>query len=71
MQTKYILEYRYEEDTEWRFEAEYDLVSDAQYNLTRHIKAFNFIHVRVRRVKYIAEESVVGEYHPVIVGEDA
>lgn len=71
MNTKYILEYRYDEDTEWRFEAEYDLVSDAQYNLTKHIKSFNFIRVRVRQVKYITEESIVGEYIPVIVGEDA
>ena len=71
MNTKYILEYKYDEDTEWRFEAEYDLVSDAHHNLTKHIKAFNFIHVRVRRVEYITEESIVGQYQPVIVGDDA
>lgn len=70
MSTKYILEYKYDDDMEWRFEDEYDLVSDAQYRLTKHIETFNFIHVRVRRVKYVTEESIVGEYKPVTVAED-
>lgn len=71
MKTKYILEYKYEADTDWLFDAEFDLVSDAQYALTSHVKTYNFIRVRVRQVKYITEESIVGEYKPVIVEDDA
>lgn len=71
MNTKYILEYKYEDDTEWRYEEEYDYVSDAQHRLTEHVKAFNFIHVRVRQVKYVTTETIVGEYRPITVGEDA
>lgn len=71
METKYILEYRYDEDLEWIFESEFEYVSDAQYALTRHIAGFNFIRVRVRKVRYVTEESIVGEYNPVTVEDDA
>ena len=70
MSTKYILEYKYDDDMEWQDEAEYDLVSDAQFALIKHANTYNFIHVRVRQVKYIIEESIVGEYKPVTVTED-
>ena len=70
MGNKYILEYRYDEDTEWRFESEFEYVCDAQNALTKHVDTFNFIRVRVRKVKYIAEESIIGEYIPLTVSED-
>lgn len=71
METRYIVEYRYDEVNEWLFESEHEYVSDAQHALTKHVAAFNFIRVRVRKVKYIAEESIVGEYIPVTVEDDA
>ena len=65
--TNYILEYRYDEDTEWTNQAEFDYVSDAQHALTEHVAMFNYIKVRVRQVKIVTEESIVGEYNPVTV----
>lgn len=70
MQTKFILEYRYEEDDDWRFEAEYEFLSDAQEAYTSHIKVFNFIRVRVRKVKYVEETSIIGEYAPLDAGDN-
>ncbi len=71
METKYIVEYKYEDDTEWKHEDEYYLPSDAHRRLVEHVKTFSYIHVRVRQVKYIEQESIVGEYQPVEVPEDA
>lgn len=65
--TTYILEYIYDEDTEWRFESEYEYVSDAQIALAKHVETYNFIKARVRRVKQVTEESIVGQYNPIVV----
>ena len=65
--TKYIVEYIYDEDTEWRFQDEFEFIYDAQRAYTDHIAQYNFIRVRVRKVEYIEreEESIVGEYAPL------
>ena len=70
MKNRYILEYIYDEDTEWRFESEHDYVSDAQIALAKHVQMYNFIKARVRRVKQVTEESIVGRYSPIIVEDD-
>ena len=71
MNTKYILEYKYDDDTEWRFEASYDYPSDAQLAFHDHIETYKFIKARVRQVKYVANESIVGEYSPISVEDEA
>lgn len=70
MKTTYILEYIYDEDAEWRFDSEYESVSDAQIALAKHVKTYNFIKTRVRRVKKVTEESIVGQYNPIIVEDE-
>jgi len=68
-ETKYILEYTYVEDNEWRFEDEFSSGNDAHHAMLEHIKSFNHIKMRVRKLKYVAEESVVGEYTPIASGD--
>lgn len=65
--TNYILEYKYDEDTEWTHQSEFDYVCDAQHALTEHVAMFNHIKVRVRQLKIVTEESIVGEYNPITV----
>ena len=65
--TNYILEYQYDEDTEWTHQSEFEYVCDAQHALVEHVESFKFIKVRVRQVKIVTEESIVGEYNPITV----
>ena len=46
--TKYIVEYIYDEDTEWRFQDEFEFISDAQRAYTDHINTYNFIRASAR-----------------------
>lgn len=70
MQTKFILEYRYEEEDDWRFDDEFYSLSDAQHAYIGHIKSFNFIRIRVRRVKYVEESRIIGEYAALDAGDN-
>lgn len=67
--TKYIVEYRYGSDEEFRFESEYNMARDAHDALTTHIDMWPHIEVRVRMVKYVSEERVVGKYKPIEAGD--
>ena len=67
--TKYILEYRYGSDEEFRFEAEFNYASDAHEALVTHIDTWKHIEVQVRKVTYVAEERVVGHFQPIDSGD--
>lgn len=66
MNTKFILEYRYENAEDFRFEAEYENATDAHFALLEHIEKWKHIEVRVRKVVFVTEERVVGKYVPII-----
>ena len=65
MKSKYILESRYAAAEDFRFEAEFDYTSDAHAALVDHIEQWNHIEVRIRKVKYVTEERVIGQYVPI------
>lgn len=65
MGTKFILEYRYETGEEFRFESEFNYALDAHHALIEHVERWPHIEVQVRKVQYVSEESVVGNYQPI------
>ena len=71
MQTKYILEYRYEgsEDNDWRVEDEYSSPADAQRGFTEHVRSYAHIMARLRKVVYTPQESVVADFRPMFSDE--
>jgi len=66
MSTKFILEYRYETGEDFRFEAEYGSASDAHFAFVKHVEQWKHVEARVRKVMYVTEERVVGQYVPII-----
>lgn len=66
-QTKYILEYRYdnETDSDWREEAVFDSTTDAHFAFTEHVRDYPHIILRVRKVKYIEETNVIARFEPI------
>ena len=62
--TKYILEYRFDDldGPEWRHEATYNSESDALDAYHNHTTTYKFSDCRVRRVRTVEEESIVGSY---------
>lgn len=65
--TKYILEYRYADapDNGWREEDVFNCARDAHFAFTKHVNRYVHIEARVRKVRYIAEEEIVGEFRPI------
>ena len=65
--TKYILEYRYdnETDNDWREEGVFNNTTDAHFAFTAHVKDYPHITLRVRKVRYIPEESVIANFSPI------
>ena len=65
--TKYILEYRYdnETDNDWREEAVFNRPSDAHSAFTEHVKMYLHITTRVRKVRYVTEEEVIASFQPI------
>ena len=65
MTVKFIMEYRYESDDEWRFEDEFACGSDVHRALTEHVEQWKHIEVRVRKIKTVTTEEEVGRYRPI------
>ena len=65
--TKYILEYRYdsENDDDWREEDVFNSPRDAHFTFTQHVKTYNHITARVRKVRYVTEEEVIAFFQPI------
>ena len=65
--TTYILEYRYdsESDDDWREQDVFTDVREAHREFTAHIKEFNHIIARVRKVRYVLDESVIASFNPI------
>lgn len=65
--TKYILEYRYdfEDDNDWREEAVFNDVGDAHRAFNDHVKTYSHAMTRVRKVRYVQEEDVIAVFQPI------
>lgn len=65
--TKYILEYRYdsETDSDWREEAVFNNTTDAHCAFTQHVNEYPHIILRVRKVRYITETNVIARFEPI------
>jgi hypothetical protein len=62
--TKYILEYRYEDEA-WIVESEFNRACDAHFAFSDHVKTYSHTIARVRKVRYVEEESVVATFQPI------
>ena len=67
--TKFILEYRYENGDEFRFESEFNSACDAHCALVGHVERWPHIEAQIRMFKYVSEEKVVGKYKPIEAGD--
>lgn len=65
--TKYILEYRYdnENDSDWREEDVFNNPTQAHCAFTDHVKTYAHIIARVRKVRYVTEESIIASFQPI------
>ena len=64
--TKYILEYRYDTDeSDWIFDSEFESATQAHYALVDHVAEYKDIECRIRKVKKIETEEVVGHFMPI------
>ena len=64
--TKFILEYRYVRgDAEWIYDCEYRSAASAHWALVEHIDEYKHIECRVRKVKTIETDEVVGHFKPI------
>lgn len=69
METKYILEYRFDNDEEWITQTEYGDLSLIQEAYITHIATYNHAQCRIREVKYVEETRVLGEFQPISMEE--
>ena len=66
MTTKFILEYRYQHDeSDWLFDCEYSSATLAHYALVEHVEEYKHIECRVRKIKTIETDEVVGHFKPI------
>ncbi len=69
MSTKFILEYRFEDDEEWVKQVEYSDLLLIQEAYVTHIARYNQAFCRIRAVRVVEESRVLGEYQPLNMEE--
>ena len=66
MTTKFIVEYRYQNDeSKWLFDCEYATATEAHLALVEHVAEYKHIEVRVRKIETVETDEVVGHFKPI------
>ena len=65
MDTKYVLEYRFDNEEDWMTQTEYSDLSLIQEAYITHIATYNHAQCRIREVKYVEETRSLAQFQPI------